>query len=75
MDSNTLYILAWLDDIGEPGWRPVQHGDTLVITLQKDGECIEYHRKHSGGTPAWFCVECPDRLAELIPPPFKPVRP
>lgn len=75
MDANTRYLLTSLDEIGESGWTPIQHGDPGVITVRKDGERIEYHHKYSGGSPAWFCVECPDRLAELIPPPFKPRKP
>lgn len=72
-NANTLYILAWLGDIGEHGWVPVPTTSKGRIVLRRGDEVIEYSHRFNSGNAAWFCAECPDRLRDRLPPPFRSV--
>jgi hypothetical protein len=71
LDANTLYIIAWLDSIGEIGWTPGAPEKERIV-LRRGDEVIKYNFRFSG--PMWFCAECPDRLSGVLPPPFKSAR-
>lgn len=71
-DANTLYILGWLDTIGEHGWT-ADAPEPGAIVLRRGGEVIEYSHRFNSGSPAWFCTAQPKRLRDRLPPPFRSV--
>ncbi len=69
MTPEALYLLAWLEGIGETGWAESsrsdpEHGRLIMV---RGEERIEYHRKMSG----WRPVDCPERLRGRVDSGFR----
>lgn len=73
-----LYLLAYLRDAGERGWRegtidPRHAPDRGCVVLLNGAERMEWALKFNSGNPHWFCTGAPKRLrgSDAMPVPFR----